>query len=281
MRNWLRIGLFILSALLTSSISAFDDSDQIDPYFDLPHILKRGTINVALYKGELPPFVTWQGNTPVGMAPDIALRFAKAIGVKVHFVPEHETFDDIVKEVNAHHVDIAISMLSRTTDRAVHVAFTTPYLTPGTWLLVDRLHFANMTDAAIIKQFSTKNSYTYVSYPNSAYTHKMTEMTKHGPNLVVRSTKDKVDAVATHKVNACMIDALNAGYWLGKHPELLVNIRPVKIPNSRDQLAMAVPYSSPILLSTANVFIDTMHLDGTMDQIVDQYFKGIVTLGKK
>lgn len=288
MRSGLRTGLTALLCGLTlcglantAKPPSSKPADAIISQYDLPQIIKQGTISVAIYKGDLKPYIYWQHARPYGIAVELARLFAHELNLKLQFVVEHGTFDGVIKDVNQHRVDMSISMLTRTTPRAVEVAFTKPYLTPRIWLLVDRLKFAGVSDAEVIKQTLNPGKFTYVTYPQSSYTYYLTMMTGHGPALTVRGTNEKIRAVEDHKVNFCMIDELSASYWLSRHPSYLVNVRPVAVTTVRDQLAMAVPYSSPILLSTANVFIDTIKLNGTMARMLSKYTKGALKLGKK
>lgn len=287
MRTGLRKGLvtllccFSMSGLAHSAKpQTLDHSDATVAQYDLPKIIKHGEITVAIYKGNLKPYIYWHNQTPNGIAVELAQQFAHQLGIKVKFVPEVTSFDQIVADVNRHRVDMSISMLTRTTPRAVQVAFTHPYLTPHIWLLVDRLKFAGISDQKVIQQALNPNKLSYITYPESSYTYFLTMMTGHGPAFNVRGTQAKIEAVEDHKVNFCMIDQLSASYWLSRKPSYLVNVRPVEVTTVRDQLAIAVPYSSPILLSTANVFIDTIKLNGTMKRLLSKYTKGALRLGK-
>ncbi|MDF1797366.1 MAG: transporter substrate-binding domain-containing protein [Coxiellaceae bacterium] len=279
-RLW--IGLLLTSFFLIGFAETAKPISVVETkHFDLPAIIKRGYIISAMYPRDLPPFVSWSHGKPFGLSVDLTDKFARILGVKVKYYTSAANFDNIVLAVSEHKADMSISMLTRSTHRAISVAFTTPYLSPDIWLLVSRLQFAGLTDKQIVAKVLMPNQYSYVTYPKSEFSHLLLEYVHHRAKFIVKTTQEKIDAIAEHKADMCIIDALSGGYWLGKNPSYLISVRPIKMPYIHDPLSIAVPYDAPILLSTLNVFVDTMRMNGYMDRLTEAYFSKAVTLGKK
>ncbi|MDF1655167.1 MAG: transporter substrate-binding domain-containing protein [Coxiellaceae bacterium] len=280
LRLW--IGLLLTSFLMTGfATTAKPVSVTENKPVDLPAIIKRGYIISAMYPRDLPPFVSWSHGRPSGLAVDITNKFAKILGVKVKYYTSAKDFENIVLAVKQHKADMSISMLTRSTHRAISVAFTTPYLSPDIWMLVSRLQFAGLTDKQVIAKVMMPNSFSYVTYPKSEFSHLLMEYVHHPAKFIVKTTQEKIDAIAQHKADLCLIDALSGGYWLGKNSAYLINVRPIKMPYIHDPLSIAVPYGVPVLLGALNVFVDTMRMNGYIGRLTDSYFSKAVTLGKK
>ncbi len=280
LRLW--IGLLLTTICMTGfAASAKPVSVPQYQHLDLPAIVKRGYIVSAMYPDDLPPFVSWVNGKPEGLSVDLTNQIAHILGVKVKYYTGSNKFDEIVTAVSQHKADMSISMITRSTHRAMQVAFTTPYLTPAIWLLVNRLKFAGLTDKQIIEKMTSKNNYSYVTYPESEFSRLMKEYVLHPAKYSVKTTQEKIDAIAQQHVDMTLIDALSGGYWLGKNPSYLITVRPIKLTGMRDPLSIIVPYGSPILLSTLNVFIATLRMNGGIEKLKQAYFAKAVTLGKK
>ncbi|MDF1758901.1 MAG: transporter substrate-binding domain-containing protein [Coxiellaceae bacterium] len=280
LRLW--IGLLLTSFLITGfATTAKPVSVTKTKHLDLPAIIKRGYIISAMYPRDLPPFVSWSHGKPYGLSIDLTNKFAKILGVKVKYYTAAADFDKIVQAVHQHKADMSISMLTRSTHRAISIAFTAPYLSPDIWLLTSRLKFAGLTDQQIVAKVLQPNNYSYVTYPKSEFSHLMAEYVHHPAKFIVKTTQEKIDAIADNKADMTLIDALSGGYWLGKNPAYLITVRPIKMPYIHDPLSIGVPYGSPILLSALNVFVDTMRMNGYIDRLTQSYFSKAIKLGKK
>ncbi len=107
---------------------------------DIARIQKRGTLVVAMYFEDVSPFFMAGANGELeGIDVEIAQAIGKKLGVKVEFRRGAKTFDELVRMVARREADVAISMLSRTVDRAVYVRFTDPYVVLSQALIINRL----------------------------------------------------------------------------------------------------------------------------------------------
>ena len=96
---------------------------------DIKKILSRGKLIVGLYCNDQPPFFMLNPKdelygVDIALAKDIAAKF----GVALEFNRNAKTFKELTEMVARGDVDVVISVLSRTLDRAKTISFTKPYV---------------------------------------------------------------------------------------------------------------------------------------------------------
>ena len=94
---------------------------------------------MALTRFDLPAFHTRNPNgTLTGAEIDLAEQIGRALGIKVEFIDDANSFDAVVDLVAAERADIGISKLSQTYRRLHRVRFSEPYITLRHALLFNR-----------------------------------------------------------------------------------------------------------------------------------------------
>jgi polar amino acid transport system substrate-binding protein len=125
---------------------------------DLQSIIDAKRLRVAVTRFDLPSFHTHrQDGTLVGAEIDIAQQIGQALGVRVEFIEEADSFDAVVDLVAAERADIGISKLSQTYRRFHPVRFSEPYLTLRHALLFNRAAIAREANgrppAAVLQRY--------------------------------------------------------------------------------------------------------------------------------
>ena len=125
---------------------------------DLQSIIDAKRLRVAVTRFDLPSFHTHrQDGTLVGAEIDIAQQIGQALGVRVEFIEEADSFDAVVDLVAAERADIGISKLSQTYRRLHRVRFSEPYLTLRHALLFNRAAIAREANgrppAAVLQRY--------------------------------------------------------------------------------------------------------------------------------
>jgi polar amino acid transport system substrate-binding protein len=104
----------------------------------------RGVVRIATDASYAPASsFAADGRTIVGFEPDLAAALGRVLGVKVRFV--NTDFSDVLRNVAAHRIDLAMSAITDTAKRERDVDFVN-YFSAGTSLVVRRGNPAGITD---------------------------------------------------------------------------------------------------------------------------------------
>jgi polar amino acid transport system substrate-binding protein len=119
-------------------------ADELQPQLttaarDLQSIVGSKVIRVAITRFDLPSFhVHASSGKLIGPEIEMAQQIGLALGVRVEFMEDANTFDAVVDMVAAARADIGISKLSQTYARLRRVRFSEPYVTLRHALLFNR-----------------------------------------------------------------------------------------------------------------------------------------------
>ena len=125
---------------------------------DLQSIIDAKRLRVAVTRFDLPSFHTHrQDGSLVGAEIEIAQQIGQALGVRVEFIEDADSFDAVVDLVAAERADIGISKLSQTYRRLHRVRFSEPYVTLRHALLFNRAAIAREANgrppAAVLQRY--------------------------------------------------------------------------------------------------------------------------------
>jgi polar amino acid transport system substrate-binding protein len=130
--------MLLVADLLSASVPSFGaEADSAPP--DLRLIKSKGELRVAITHFDIPPFhLRRSDGTYIGKDIQFARELGEALKVKIVFVDEPTTFDEVVTAVAEGRADIGLSKLSQTYDRVAYVRFSEPYVTLRHALLYNR-----------------------------------------------------------------------------------------------------------------------------------------------
>lgn len=241
---------------------------------DLARIFDKGEVTVAMTPEDWPPFFYRHPTLGLrGLDVDLAKEAARQLGVRVRFVREARTFDEIVTMVADRRADLAISYLSDTLERAYGVRFTRPYawLKPVVLInrsLAGRAHrgmeldrLLNHPDARIgITRGSSAESFADADYPRA--------------RIIALDTWEEITlALTEERLLAGMSDQIDARKWQTAHPEGAILIEAVVLENKPDSLAAAVNREDRHLLYWMNHFLAHKERDGTLARLSRHYIE--------
>jgi polar amino acid transport system substrate-binding protein len=152
-------GLAMLVALAASPCDAQETSSRASGVHDLQTIVDAKVLRVAVTRFDLPAFHARRADgTLAGAEIDMAEQIGRALGVKVEFIDDADSFDAVVDLVTTARADIGISKLSQTYRRLHRVRFSQPYITLRHALLFNRLTIAQDAErrppAAVLQGFN-------------------------------------------------------------------------------------------------------------------------------
>jgi polar amino acid transport system substrate-binding protein len=125
---------------------------------DLLSIVDAKVLRVAVTRFDLPAFhVRGPDGALLGPEIEMAQQIGRALGVRVEFVDDAESFDSVVDFVADGRADIGVSKLSQTYNRLKRVRFSEPYVTLRHALLFNRVAIARAAagrpPAAVLQKY--------------------------------------------------------------------------------------------------------------------------------
>jgi len=142
-RQFLRIALLIFywSLIAPSYSQPIDVEPQIAR--DLRTIVGSGILRVAISRFDIPPFHRHRANgSIVGKEPELAYQIGRALNVRVAFVDEADTFENVIRLVAEGQADIGLNALPQNYAAAATIRFSAPYMTLRHALLYNRTTIA-------------------------------------------------------------------------------------------------------------------------------------------
>lgn len=163
-------------------------------------IRQRGKLLVGT-SGEQPPFTMKdRGGNLFGLEIDLARSLAQSLGVGIEFV--ELPFGDLLKAVEAHQVDMALSSITMTPKRNLNVAFIGPYFVSGKALLtkdqtLSKIKHAGNLDRAQVRLGALKGSTSE---------ELVGRVAPHAKLSSFETFEKGVEAVARNEIDALMGD---------------------------------------------------------------------------
>lgn len=224
---------------------------------DIRKIIEKGTLTVAMYERDMPPFFMHEeGGTLTGIDVRLAQDIAENLGVKVRFNRKAKTFDEVIDIVARGEADIGISLLSATLQRARKVLFSDPYLTVSPAFLVNRLHEVSAgkseeTPEHLLRKPGTPigviGGSAYEKYARDFFTDA--RVVPYPDLMSLKEAIVKGDIVAVFQSEA----VLNT--MVTQEPELYIPLRKVPFKGREDYLCCAVPATHVHFLRWINTLI--------------------------
>jgi len=241
---------------------------------EIQAIQKRGQLLVAMTKDDQPPFYykDAQGRL-AGLDVALATALAAKLQVTPVFLRDFPSFNDVVGAVAQGKADVAVSKLSRTMVRAQTVRFSSPYITFRQGLLINRLQLAKLSSDEGLKDFIRNFKGKIGVIRNSSYSN-YTKTNFPGAEVVEFPTWDEVvGAVREGRVLAAYRDELECRLIMEKDPLASLTLKLVLFKDLTDPIAIATRWSSAQLASFIEVFLDELHWNLTVDQILSGTYK--------
>lgn len=268
--------LFSIILLSVLSICCVQAEGQEYPP-DIQRITDRGKLIVAMYVNDIPPFYMHDENGKFyGLDVELATDIAEKLGVEVEFKRDYKTFSEIVEGIVRHEADVAVTLLSRTLDRAKKVRFTRPYIILRQGLLISRIRIAQRERQLTLNEIlnhpgseiGVKAGTSYVAFAKQRF-----------PLATIREypewDPDIISAVLKGEVIAAFHDEIEIKKVVIGKPETALHLQTVVLKDTEDSIAMAVPWDSTHLLSWLELYLETVNPDWTTDKLLKKYSKSV------
>lgn len=269
------VTLFVLAISLFCRVQQTFANEINTASPDIQKIIDRGTLIVALYNKDVPPFFMQDADGNLtGYDISLAKNLAKAMGVKVEFHRTMDTFDGVVDEVAKGNADIAISLLSITLPRALKVDFSTPYAYLPQAFLYNRLAAAQKHYSDFTKDLEKDSSITLGVLNKSSYVKYAEENYPHAKIILYDDIDFAMQDVLHNKLFAFYLNEVEIKNWLAKHPGENLYLNYQRIVNKLDPIGIAASWHDTRLIDWINWFLFINNKNGTIAKLQQQYFHG-------
>jgi polar amino acid transport system substrate-binding protein len=240
---------------------------------EIEKIKGKGKIIIAMLNKDNPPFFSQNKDGKLlGIDVDLSEAIAESLGVKVEFLRNSNTFDDVVEHVYRGEADLAISKLARSLPRAQKVLFSKPYLNFRQALLVNRLSLAKLqskgeTIDEMVKNFQDKIGV----YAGSVYVQYARKTFPKATIVEFSNWQEAIDSVVSGKVTALFRDELEVRSIVLHKPELALQLRTVVLTDTSDTKGIATASGNHFLLDYTDLFLDSQYKQRDANQLLSAY----------
>ncbi|HCU06252.1 MAG TPA: hypothetical protein DIC42_01520 [Holosporales bacterium] len=244
---------------------------------DMQHFIKKKKLVLAIYEEDTPPFFYRDktGET-VGIDVDIAKTIAKNIhpDIEVEITRKAKTFNEVIDIVSRGEADIAISLLSYTTQRSRKVYYTrTPYIIIRMALFVSQLAISQSGKAPTLNNmFSEKDKRTLCVIEGTSYEEVAKKVLPHAVLVPVKASKDLLPSVQAGKCFAFFEDDQGIRKRLIKDPQLNLRYQMIVLKDELDPINIVIGPKFPELAEFIELMIQhTASLRFDLDDLLKKY----------
>lgn len=210
-----------------------------------------------------PPFeMTDQAGKPSGVSVEIATELAKSLGRPL--VIQNTAFDGLIPALKTGKVDLVISSMTATVERAKSIDFSDPYLTTGLCLLLKKdssaENIADLDKAGVkiaVKKGTTGHIYA-------------SRRLKKAQILVLDKESAAVLEVSQGKADAFIYDQMSTYQNWQRNK---ATTKAILEPFQRESWAVGIRKGNETLRSSVNAFIKEYRAKGGFEQLGNRYLR--------
>ena len=210
-----------------------------------------------------PPFeMTDTNGKPTGVSVDLATDLAKSLGRPV--VIQNTSFDGLIPALKTGKVDLVISSMTATAERAQSIDFSDPYLSTGLCLLLKKDSAAK--DIADLDKAGVKVAVKKGTTGHLYATAKL----KNAEILVLDKESAAVLEVSQGKADAFIYDQMSTYQNWQRNK---ATTRAILEPFQKESWAVGIGKGNDELKGKVNAFIKEYRAKGGFEQLGDRYLK--------
>jgi len=259
----IKIYFAAIAAFLMATFSAFAEaSDKVR----LDDVISRGVLKVGT-TGDYSPFTFRDPKTGqfTGFDIDLAYDLAKALGVRVEFVPT--TWPILTRDFENEKFDIAMGGISITLERQKIGLFSTPYLQDGKAPIIrcsDHNQYTTLIDIdkpnirVIVNPGGTNEKFV-----RAHFKHAQIDVWDDNTTIFERIVQGKADVMIT--------DSSETRYQQSLHSGVLCAVNPDRPFNSIEKAYWI--QRAPFLAAFVDQWLHQSKRDGAYDAIYQKWFK--------
>ncbi|MES2253314.1 MAG: ABC transporter substrate-binding protein [Pseudomonadota bacterium] len=241
---------FCITALLSLLVGCKDEKSSD----------KDAALTVAV-SADYPPFEYYKDGEMVGFEIDLMRAIAKELKREVKF--QDLPFESIIGGLQSKRVDLAISCLSSTEERAKVIDFSVHYNTSKTVLITDDASINNMDDLkgkTVGVQLGSTNEICLKEWLPKVQGMQIQSLSKV-PDLIQNLKVKRIVGIVLGETEAHTV--MNE----------IKGLKMIEIPETEFSSAIAFPKGSA-LVAPVNEIIHKMQNDGSLKALQDKWLKG-------
>ena len=208
-----------------------------------------------------PPFeMSDENNAPTGVSVDLARALGDYLDRPV--VIENISFPGLIPALRTGKIDLIVSSMTATEERAQSIAFSHPYLRTGLCLLVSK-----EADAQSLADLDQEGKSIAVKQGTTGHLYAMDHI-KRAAILPLEKESSAVLEVAQGKVAAFIYDQISTYNNWKRHSE---TTRPLLKPFKEESWAVGMRQDDQELLREVNVFLQEFRRSGGFETLGDRY----------
>jgi Na+/H+-dicarboxylate symporter/ABC-type amino acid transport substrate-binding protein len=232
----------------------------------LDRVRSRGALRVGFFDDSLPyAFFNGRGEL-VGLDVEMALQLARDLGVGAELVPIGRRVLESGLDGTA--CDLVMSGVAVTTERSLHVLFSSSYLDETVAFIVPDARVTAYSDWSSIRSMGRLR----LLVPRASYFMQKVRDELPDVEIVPIERVDDVFTPQTPPIDAAVATAERGSAYTLLHPEYSVAVpkpRPFKVP-----LAYVVAGRDAAMASMLDTWIELKRKDGTIDQLFAHWILG-------
>ena len=239
---------------------------------DIKKIIDRGKLLVGIYSQDMPPFfMTDENGELYGYDINIAKEIAGHLNVGIEFDRSASTYQELFEKAAQGKVDIVVSKLSVTFERAKYVRFTKPYLEMRRALLVNRKHALEKDAEDYPMDFLKSDNVKIGIKSKTSYAAFARELFPNATLVELPEWKDVVDLLVKGEITAAMYDELEVIKLVRQNPDISLYTSVYILKDQKDLISMAVPSGSTQFLSWLDWFMEYKDIKSNVNKLIKEY----------
>lgn len=244
------LGLFL--ATFAGSVVA-QDSPVLDK------VVKNRVIRVGM-SGNQPPYnVKSRSGSMIGIEVDLAQLIAAGLRVELEIV--NKPFGELLAELEAGKVDMVMSGMAITPERARKVSFVGPYLMAGKSILTKSSALAEATETGDINSADI----TLAALENSTSQQFVERVLPESKLVKVADYDDAVQMLNEGKIDALVADMPICMLTLLRHPD--AGFATLQQPFTVEPIGIAVSATDPQFMNLIDNYVDAIEKAGVLDKL--------------
>ncbi|NQN54745.1 transporter substrate-binding domain-containing protein [Streptococcus suis] len=256
-----KIGLVMATSLSLAACASKESTDN-----SLKNVQDKGTLVVAL-SPEYAPFefrtLADGKDTIVGADIELAKEIGKELGVEVEF--SAMSFDNVLNSVQNGKVDLAISGISATEERAKVFDFSIPYYTSTNKLII------NKANSSLFTSISSLESGTIGVQKGSIQQKIANDLLPNASKISISSNGELVNELKAGKIDGIIFEEPIAKAYVAKNGDLMIVDTEIES-NYTDAYAVALPKGSTALKEKVDTVIEKLVSEGKFDTFVQEAY---------
>ena len=222
--------------------------------------------------GDYPPMSEVGGGKVVGIDADLASALSQRSGKDFQF--KVMPWSSLIMALRQGDIDVIMSGMSITPDRADQVDFTVPYFSIGQMAIIRVDDVARFSSPTNILQPNVRIGYV-ADTTGAAFVKQFAGMTTQRS---FASVDPALDALLKGEIDCLVHDSVTS--WMVDQDRRYASLMSLRNPLTEEHLAWAVNKDQPQLLEMLNKNLAALQQDGTVDKILNKWIPVRVTVEK-